>query len=87
MNDINHNTLQYYCIQYNWLMKQTFQCNLSKKKYSQFEKMKIWGKESKLSNNNKYAESIKKKIVKSITDFQCGDKLLDHENNEELYEE
>ena len=44
--------------------------------------MKI--KEEEIKIKKKYAKSIK--FVNSITDFECRDNILSHENNEKLYD-
>ena len=56
-----------------------------KEKNEQKEEIKMKIKEEEIINKNKYAKSIK--FVNSITDFDCRDNILIHENNEELYEE
>ena len=56
-----------------------------KGKNEQKEVIKMKVNEGELLNNNKYGKSIK--FVNSITDFDCRDNILSHENNEELYEE
>ena len=56
-----------------------------KGKNEQKEVMKMRVKEGELLDKHKFAKSIK--FVNSITDFDCRDNILSHENNEELYEE